>query len=289
MPEYRLMDDIVYPYMRETANEKKPSTRETDASNAKRLSEFFGVQYLSEINGAVVREYRMTRIELDGVLPVTAMRELALASKAINYAISEWDWDLSNPFMKRMISDKDRKAIQPRGVREITKDEEKALLDAARSRGGEYWDTIADILEFALKTGLRMSEVLHLNWWQLHGDVIQMTPDTQKANRHSECIMNSRALEIVAGRRGHAELVFAYQGEPLHRRKVQRAIEELREITGVQFVFSDTRKTLGQRMLNAGFAVEDVQYQLRHADKKTTQRSYLKTPHDRLRAAVGEV
>ena len=87
MPEYRLIDDIIKPYMRETREDRKPSTRETEMSNFNQLHGFFGGMLLSEVTGAVVREYRQTRIVLDGVQPVTAKRELSLASKACNYAI----------------------------------------------------------------------------------------------------------------------------------------------------------------------------------------------------------
>lgn len=289
MPEYRLMDDIIHPYMRETRNEKKLSTQKTEACVAKPLAAFFGGSFVSEITGAIVRQYRRSRIDVDGVAPVTVMRELALASKAVNYAISEWDWDIQNPFEKRMISDKDRKAMKPRGVREITKAEELALLTECADQGGEFWQAIADIIAFALNTGLRMSEILELRWWQLQGDVIEMTPDTQKSGRHTPCIMNETALSIVARRRQVGELVFSVAGDVIHRRKLQGAVETLRERTGISFVFSDTRKSCGQRILNAGHAIEDVQYQLRHSDKRTTQRSYLTAPLDRLRAAVGNI
>lgn len=81
MPEYRLMEDIIYPYMRETKNEKKTSTQKTEACVAKPLEMFFGRMFISEITGAVVRQYRRARIDVDGVVPATVLRELALASK----------------------------------------------------------------------------------------------------------------------------------------------------------------------------------------------------------------
>lgn len=287
MPEYRLMEDIVFPYMRETGREKKSTTRKTEISVAKPLLAFFGSSFLSEINGSTVKQYRRSRIDVDGKNPATVLRELALASAAVNYAISEWDWDVQNPFEKRMISDKDRKALKPRGVREITKDEEIRLLTHCRALGGDFWHAVADILGFTLNTGLRMSEVLSLSWWQLEGDLIRMTPETQKSNRHSECVMNATAMLIVSRRPQVGELVFQVDGKPIHRRKLQSAVKKLRDDTGIRFVFSDTRKSCGQRILNAGYAIEEVQYQLRHSDKRTTQKSYVTAPVDRLRAAVG--
>lgn len=218
------------------------------------------------------------------------MRELALASKAVNYAIKEWEWDISgNPFEKRLISDKDRKAMKPRGVRLITKAEELALLTACAERGDEFWLTVGDVIAFAINTGLRMSEILALKWWQLKGDVIEMTPDTQKSNSHSMCLMNDTALLVISRRAQRGELVFEVGGKPIHRRKLQDAVERLREAAGVQFVFSDTRKSCGQRLLNAGKDVVVVQYQLRHADLRTTQKSYLTAPIERMRAAVGDI
>jgi len=288
MPEYRLMEDIVFPYIRETISDKKASTQKTEACNAKQLFKYFGLSMMSEITGAVVRQYRRSRIEVDGVTPVTVMRELALASKAVNYAISDWDWNISNPFLNRMISDKDRKAMKPRGVRVLSREEEEILLTQCREFGGEFWNTMADIFAFAMKTGLRMSEIINLKWWQLQGDIIEMTPETQKSNRHSECVMNAAALLIISRRYQTAENVFAVDNKSITRHKVQWAVKKLRKATGIQFVFSDSRKSCGQRILNAGHAIETVQYQLRHADLRTTQRSYVTAPIKRLRAAVGD-
>ena len=114
MPAYRFASDILVPYMRETSNDRKITTQQREAQKSHHLIEHFGEQIVShgrrgQIDGSAVRGYRELRKMK--VKPLTVKGELALASRACNYAISEWDYDMPNPFSGRLMSDRDRAAM----------------------------------------------------------------------------------------------------------------------------------------------------------------------------------
>lgn len=285
MPAYELLEDIVYPYMRLTSAERKVTTRQREEELARRLSEFFGSAVIGStggvtgINGDTVRRYRESR-KSGGVSPATVKRELALASKAVNFAITEWDYPVSNPFRGRLISSKDRRAQRPPEPRILTQAESAKLIDACVP-----W--LRDIVAFALHTGLRMAEILDLSWSQLQGDLITFAPEQQKANRHSVCAMGALALEVVA-RQPHSEMyVFHRDGRRISRWLVRDHWNKARERAGMpDLCFKSLRSTHGQRILDAGHGIEAVANQLRHADIRTTQRHYTKQPVDQMRVAV---
>lgn len=286
MPEYRLIEDIIEPYMREKKYEKKATTLKNEAGYCKRLELFFGRDFISDIKGSTVHQYRQHRVMVGGVQEDSAERELKLACAATNYAIKEWDFDIVNPFLGRTISAKGAKARRARPVRKIEQSENLKVLTWCREQPDPFFGIFADMFSFCHETGLRMSEMLELKWWQLREDVIEMTPDDQKSNRHGERIMNATALLIVSRQPEGSENVFQFNDEPITRHKIQWGVKKVRAGTGIQFVFSDTRKSRGQHMLDNGQSVEDVQYQLGHSDLRVTQKYYLKSPVDRLRKSV---
>lgn len=290
MPEHHFLEDILYPYMRETDSDRKRSTRESEASCSRRLEAFFKGYYLGvrqtsrnrALTGAVVRQYRERR-KLEGVSPQTVKRELALASKAVNYAISEWDYDVDNPFRGRLMSRRDALALEVRAFRVLSAAEEARLLMAAEP-------LCRDVIVFALNTGLRQGEVLGLTWDQIDGDIVRFTPAQQKSGRHGARALNERALGVLARQEEVGEHVFHREGRRLNRHEFRTLWQKARAKAGLPDVrFHDLRKNLGQRLLEATGDIVAVQYQLGHADIRTTQRIYTTEPLDRLREAVRRI
>ena len=61
---------------------------------------------------------------------------------------------------------------------------------------------------------------------------------------------------------------------------------EARKEAGITLKFKDTRRTCGQRMLDAGADLEGVQAQLRHESIMTTQQWYVRPALSRAELAV---
>lgn len=294
MPRYVFGSDVLLPYLRETSIDRKLHTQKTETLSCKYLEPFFGRMVLTHndkepkrITGSVVRQFRETLKLTRGMKPTSVKRHLAVASKAVNYAISEWDFECPNPFQKRLISERDAIAArsEPHVWRELTDAQEARLLLACEP-------FCRDVVLFSLNTGLRQSETLSLTWDRVCGDVIKFTPDTQKANRYGERIMNQTALEIVARQQFNGPFVFHDQnGKPVSRFKLNHLWRQAREAAGLPgFQFHWLRKNAGQRILNVpGASIEEVQHQLGHSDVRTTQSCYTKAPVDRMRHAVSAI
>lgn len=287
MPTYRFASDVLVPYMRETDRDRKQTTRARESLAAKHLLEFFSDTPISygkhgQLDGAMVRRYREHRRVIGRVQGETIKRELALASRACAYAISEWDYDMPQPFRGRLVSARDVKKPQPWHV--LTRPEEARLLLAATPLA-------RDIIEFALATGCRQGEILALRWDQIDGDLVHFAPEQQKANRHGTRALSDAAMAVLARQREFGPLVFHESGDPISRFRWHHQMwHPARVKAGLPgFRFHWLRKTCGQRLLDAGVSITAVQYQLGHAESRTTERAYVREPIEVLRSAVRAV
>ena len=172
---------------------------------------------------------------------------LAVASKAVNHAISEWEFVCPNPFTGRLISERDQIAArsEPHLWTELTDAHEARLLLSCKP-------IFRDVVLFSLHTGLRQSETLSLTWDRVQDDLISFTPETQKANRHGVRIMNQTAREIVSRQPFNGPYVFHDQnGKPIPPYTLYRMWRQAREDAALpRFQFHWLRKNAGQRILN---------------------------------------
>ena len=189
-------------------------------------------------------------------------------SKSVNYAISEWDFDIPNPFEKRLISDKDAKATRHVSrKRVVTPEEEIRLLT-------ESGPLLQDLIVFGINTGLRLGEICNLTWDQIRGDEIHFNPDEQKNGKFGKRGLNSKAQTVMERQPRVGKFVFTKDEEKLRERYVQRMFRLAREKAGLDDVkFKDLRKTCGSRILAIG-RMEDAKTQLGHSDIRTTQEAY---------------
>lgn len=116
-----------------------------------RLSEFFGDMMLTAIRPRLIADYKSKR-RVDGVSPKTINNELTLMSHALPLCVKEWKLVRDNP-VKRVSREKVRNHM----ARWLTLEEEERLLAASPP-----W--LQQLIVFAVSTGLRHREVLHLQW-----------------------------------------------------------------------------------------------------------------------------
>lgn len=273
MPAYLFIEDVLLPYVRASSAYKKARTQEADAWISRRLESHFSGWWLTDrrselkrvITGESVAQYRAQR-KIDGVGAESIKRELAVASAACNYAISEMNYDITNPFAGRLITTKDRKA-KTRRKRILSPGEVSAIIMAAEG-------ICRDVVIFAANTGCRQAEILALGWHQIRGDELVFRPHEHKAGTHATSWLNDDAQRVLA-RQGDGEHVFTLDGMPLQRRKLHAMWDFARRRSGVKDVlFHDLRRYVATQMLAAGASMEAVKAQLRHADIRTTQSAY---------------
>lgn len=266
------------------SRQHKAATVDRNRGCARHLKRYFSGLNVSGdfrlIDGATVTRYREERKSL-GASPLCVKRELAVASAAVNYCRSELDWEVMNPFEKRLISKADAKAARP-SKRILSHAETARLLLASPP-------LLRDIVEFALLTGFRQGEILALDRERIVGDVVIFAPEHQKSGKFGKRALSAPALTIV-NRQPDGVFVFTQNGRRIRKETLGRwwrAACQAAEVTGA--TFHDLRKTAGQRMLDAGASMEAVQAQLGHDDVRTTQTWYVSPSIDLARDAVRRV
>jgi integrase len=162
------------------------------------------------------------------VKPRTVNAILNLIRSILRAAV-EWEWIDRAPVFKML-------AEPTRRVRYLSQDEERALLN-------ELPLHLQQITRFALSTGLRMSNILTLEWSQI--DIARQTAwihaDQAKANKAISIPLNTDAMAIIHEQLGqHASHIFSYKDKPILRANIQ------------DFNFHCLRHTWASRLIQAG-------------------------------------
>lgn len=282
MPEYHFVREVLRPYLRDTRNEKSLETQKVESYISNTLERFFKGYYLTFtpehwsgrhliLNGKAVRDYRDMRKSL-GFKPVSVQRELHVASAACKYCIQELDFDIPNPFEGRTVSRADRKQIRPR-TRVLTEDEQEKLLTALPQPH-------RDMVEFMLETGLRLGEVLNLKWEQIDGNIIRFKPEQHKSRTVAASYLSARGNRIITSQVGETSFVFTRHGKRMCKSTFYkywyRAIRGT-SLSGIRP--HDLRRTLGGRFRQS-HGLDVAQAQLRHTDRRTTERVYARPTVD---------
>ena len=305
MPAYKFVEDILTPWMRETRHEKKLATLQNEYYSTKALIDYFSDCWVSAstsrrkkiVDGVMIKAYREKR-KADGVKATTVQHELRFAVTACNYAIQEKNYNMPNPFARRTISQRDQKecarsASDLDGGGVWTHSETKKLLLAADP-------FVQDVVIFALNTGCRLNEILCLTYEgeyrgqryeRIKGRELRFSPTDQKSNYWDACYLNNEAMTALAKQAPtlHRGLLYAFSrhGVFVPKRTFNGLFRIAREAAKLpHLLFKNTRKTCGQRMLDAGADLEGVQAQLRHRSIKTTERWYVTPSSVRARLAA---
>jgi integrase len=167
-------------------------------------------------------------------------------------------------------------------IRYLSADEEKSLLAACAP-------TLVPVVMLALHTGMRLGELLHLEWKDIDFEQRLIRVKLTKSHRTRYLPMNARAVETLKGlpRRPDIGLVFwnpksGRHWTWTHAPGWHKAIEA----SGVkEFRFQDLRHTFASRLVQAGVPIKVVQELLGHANVATTMRYAHLAPAD-LRRAV---
>lgn len=308
MPAYHFIEDILRPWMRETQSEKKRKTLINEAYCAKVLERYFGDCYVSGsssrrmkiIDGAMVDAFReRVKSEAKPKSERTIAEIIIKAGAACRYAITNKNYQMPNPFAGKAMSRqgrkkaaKSRRDVTDRGI--WSKEDENLFIAHAP-------EFIGDVVKFALLTGLRLGEILDLvdedeyegeRYQRIDGNEIIFSPMDQKSTFWGSCYMNEEALAILKKQtplvRDGKIYRFAWEGKLLSCSNYNYYFRKVRDgINRPGLIFKNTRKTCGQRMLDAGADLEGVQAQLRHESILTTEGWYVRPAKNRAEQAVG--
>lgn len=120
------------------------------------LKKYFGHYIVSQLQSKHIATYRDKRLA-EGKQGSTVIKEMGSLSHLIDISIKDWGIPLTNNVATLV-----RKPKQSRGRdRRLVEDEEHMLLQAAKNSKSPL---LAPIITLALETGMRLGELLSLDW-----------------------------------------------------------------------------------------------------------------------------
>jgi integrase len=178
----------------------------------------------------------------------TANRYLALIRSVLRKATLEWEWIDKAPQVKLYKEAKRR-------VRWITPDQAKRLL-------AELPAHQRDLALFALATGLRQSNVIHLGWDQV--DLPRKTAwipgDKAKGKEDIHVSLSELSMEVLQAQLGkHPQSVFTYGGKPIGQVNTKAWRSALQRVGIENFRWHDLRHTWASWLVQNGTPLYDLQ------------------------------
>lgn len=258
------VNQLLERYFNDRLKVKMNTTIERDKTLRKNISEYFGDYALSQVNSDMITVYRQKRYA-EGRSIATANRELTFFRNAFNVAIKHYKWCSINPVAQTKFDAENN--IRDRW---LTIEEEKTLLSTLKGR-------YRDIVELALHTGLRKSEVLSLSYSNV--DLFRRVVVVKgKGNKVRTIPLNQVSLNILKERfkirHIGSNLVFGDRnGNTIQKTLLKNTFKKALKLSGIEdFRFHDLRHTFATRLAHAGIDIYTISKLLGHNDISTTQR-----------------
>ena len=259
--------DMMEKFMKEYAPKVSSNMRRSYTTSLKHLSPYFCESNLLSISPKMISRYKVLRND-EGSAPASVNRELSMLSKAFNLAVREWEWLRDNPASK-VPKDKENNERD----RWLTKDDEKKILD-----NSPEW--LREIIVFNLNTGLRIQELLSLEWSRVNllrrTILIQETkngsPKTLPLNKIAMGVIERKSEEKVRMLKG--DFVFlSTNGKKINPHVLRVSFYTVLRNVGIENVWlHDLRRTFATRLAQAGVDLYKISKLLGHKDIKMTQR-----------------
>jgi integrase len=257
-------------------------------SYLKQLKEFFGLYSLSQINPALIEEFKQQRRN-KGDKPATIVRKLNILKRMFNLAKKRWMWVKDVPPIE-MIAKADKKRLRYLSFGEYHK-----LLEKC-----ETW--LRGIVIVAAWTGLRKGNILNLkrNQVNIFAKTISLDGSETKNGENLIIPVAQPAHEVLkeALRVAHIKspYVFCHEdGKPFSSMQVQRAFKEaLKKAEIEDFRFHDLRHCFASWNRQAGVDLDTLADLMGHKDTRMTRRyahigpKHLANAIDQLEKSYGE-
>jgi integrase len=217
-----------------------------DRLHLRALDPFLRDRRLSAINMDVLALFICDRRERDGVANSTINRALEIVRRILNLAHQDWHWLQQVPRV-RMLKEPKRR------IRFLTHEEADRLNEALPEH-------LRPVVRYALATGCRMSEILHLEWSRVDFNrrVAWLDPGTTKNGEGRGIPLNKDAVLALRSIQGiDARWCFTYQGEPMQ--EIGSAWERSLRRAGIEkFRFHDLRHTWASWHVMSGTRLQEL-------------------------------
>ncbi len=260
-------DEQAHQYIDYCKTNKASTTNRRDQFSIKQLTSAFKGRYLTEITPKMIEKYKADRLQ--DVAPATVNRELACLKHLYTKAV-EWSYVKTNPA-------KGIKLLKepPGRLRYLSPDEVEALLKACASH-------IRPIVITALNTGMRKSEIIHLQWTNVDLKNRKIMVVNAKNNEIRVIPINQTLYQELSTLARDTKTKYVFSGRygcPVG--DIKKAFQGALERAGiVDFRFHDLRHTFGSQMVMQGVDIRTVQQLMGHKEIKMTMRySHLSPGH----------
>jgi integrase len=239
----RTWDEATEKWLLETSHKR---THAWDESMLRWFQPHLGGKYLADINRDLLDQVKAQRAK--GVRPGTVNRYMALARAILRRACFDWEWIDRVPKvgMLRDLSNR---------IRSLSREEYGRLL-------AELPDHLRDMAQFSVATGLRQSNVTHLQWKQisLERRHLWVAADQHKNGWAHAVPLNELAMQVLVKREGdHPTHVFTYEGNPITQVNTKAWRNALKRAGIEDFRWHDLRHTFATWHREAGTPTYELQ------------------------------
>lgn len=261
----------------------KPQSQRRYRVSARMMHPFFTGLELPKLRQAEMAAYETAR-RASGASAPTIRRDLACLSSMFEAVIVDWDLEIPNPvgpFLKK----RRRRGLKesPPRTRYLSHADELALLAAAP-------DDLAQMIVFAIDTGLRLEEQLSLTRQQIDWQRREVAVTVTKTGIARWVPLLPRAFEMLRAMPPRIDTPYVFC-RPDGRRygKRNKGLAGAAGRAGItDLTWHDLRRTCGCRLLqDHGLKMKHVSEWLGHSSVAQTERAYAFLEVDQLHEAVG--
>lgn len=233
--------------LRWCAESQHKKSLDGDKTNLRWLDQHLNGYSLEVITRDVIERIALLK-EKEGVRPATVNRILALIRAILRKAEREWEWLDRAPTIRMRKEDNKR-------IRWITHEEAECL----KSHLPQH---LADAMEYALHTGLRESNITHLEWSEVdfnRGHAF-IPAHKSKSGKAIAVPLNSKAMDTIRRQIGkHQCFVFSYKGQPIQRFNTKAWRKALIRAGISDFRWHDLRHTWASWHVQNGTSLQELQ------------------------------
>lgn len=212
----------------------------SDIYHLKWLDKYLRHAQLSDINRDMLDKLTKAR-RADKVTNSTINRMLEVVNAILRKAVYEWDWLDKAPKVFMLPRPKGR-------LRWITQDEAQKLISCSPPH-------LAAMIAFSLETGLRMRNVVELDWSQvdLTRKMAWIHADQAKSRKPIGVPLTDIAVRVIQAQIGkHPKRIFTYKGQAVANPN-NSAFDKAKQKAGIKnFRWHDLRHTWASWHIQAG-------------------------------------
>ncbi len=229
------------------------------------LIKHFGDLPVGELTRAMLEEYVLERIRKTSVY--AGRKDIAYMSAAFNFAVNR------GYLAKNPCNGIKKPKIPEKLPLFFSREEMTQLLSAVNEQD------IADIIVFAVNTGIRQGELLELRWDQIDLSRRRLTLSNRvhltKSKKVRTVPLNEAAVAVLENRKRRApgDHVFTFSGRPMSQNFVVKRFKKYVKAAHLNpaFHFHSLRHTFASWLVMKGVSLYEVQRLLGHSSPAVTQ------------------